>query len=69
MNKLCNDIDLKHLNQGCNPNYHCDYLPNTIRFILLKKTKKGVWKIKINGEGKWITADYNEERKTIQWTH
>ncbi len=51
----------------CNP-CACDYVPQSVEYVLMKITKKGNIKIKVNGKGKWIGATYDPISKTLSFS-
>lgn len=61
LSNQCNDLLVRH-KKGCDPVYY-----NQIKTILVKKTKRGKYKIKINGEGKWINAIYSEDTNSFSY--
>lgn len=45
----------------------CGNFQPTIKKLIMRVKKNGQVQIKINGKGKWIDAEYNEERKTVTY--
>ena len=46
----------------------CDYMPPKVENLLIIKTKKGKFKIKINGVGKWLAAQYDEQTHKLTFS-
>lgn len=50
-------------------NCSCDYIPPPVKKLLIRKNKKGLLKVQVNGTGKWIPCEYNKENNTITFLH
>ena len=46
----------------------CYYIPPIVNDLKIRKTKKGKWQVQINGKGKWVNAEYNEQTHTLKYT-
>ena len=43
------------------------FVAQAITSIELRQTPKGKYQIRLNGEGKWINAEYDEQSQTIKY--
>ena len=43
----------------------CDYVPPSVKNIVVRKTKKGEYQVRINGKGKWYHTDYDKETQKL----